>query len=229
MLVAERGGRAVTLEPLSNLDRSTLRERAREALRSAIISGQYRPGDHLGEVELATHLGVSRGTVREAMRHLEQEGLLSAGRRGMLRVNSLGAREVRELFRVRAALEKLAVTEIMSSPGREAAAEALREALAKLAGTELDFDERVEADLGFHLLLCRLAGNSMLVEAWRHLEGRIRVAIMSNGQARAPRMMTEDRHASIIEAIANGDLAVGKRVIDQHMAEAADHFADAHS
>ena len=217
----------MTLEPLSNLDRSTLRERAREALRSAIISGQYRPGDHLGEVELATHLGVSRGTVREAMRHLEQEGLLSAGRRGMLRVNSLGAHEVRELFRVRAALERLAVTEIMSSPRREAAAKTLREALAKLAGTELDFVERVEADLGFHLLLCRLAGNSMLVEAWRHLEGRIRVAIMSNGPARAPRMMSEDRHAPIIEAIENGDLAVGKRVIDQHMTEAADYFADA--
>jgi DNA-binding GntR family transcriptional regulator len=218
----------VTLEPLSNLDRSTLRERAREALRSAIISGQYRPGDHLGEGELAAHLGVSRGTVREAMRHLEQEGLLSAGRRGMLRVSSLGAHEVRELFRVRAALEKLAVTEIMSSPRREAAAETLREALAKLADTELDFVERVEADLGFHLLLCRLAGNSMLVEAWRHLEGRIRVTIMSSGPDRAPRMMSEDRHAPIIEAIENGDLAVGKRVIDQHMTEAADHFADAH-
>ena len=102
-----------------------------------------------------------------------------------------------------------------------------REALAKLAGTELDFVERVEADLGFHLLLCRLAGNSMLVDAWRHLEGRIRVAIMSGGPDRAPRMMSEVRHVPIVEAIQNGDLAVGKRVIDQHMAEAADHFADA--
>jgi DNA-binding GntR family transcriptional regulator len=65
------------------------------------------------------------------------------------------------------------------------------------------------------------------VDAWRHLEGRIRVAIMSSGPDRAPRMMSEDRHAPIIEAIENGDLAVGKRVIDQHMAEAADHFANA--
>ena len=116
----------LTLEPLAGLDRSTLRERAREAVRAAITSGQYRPGDHLGEVELATHLGISRGTVREAMRHLQQEGLLIAGRRGMLRVNSLSAEEVRELFRVRAALEKLAVTEIMLSAQREAALSALR-------------------------------------------------------------------------------------------------------
>src|SRR6185503_17509143 len=105
----------VTAEPLSNLDRSTLRERALEALRSAITSGQYRPGDHLGEVELASHLGVSRGTVREALRHLQQEGLVTAGNRGMLRVNTVSPREVRELFRVRAALESLAVTEITRS------------------------------------------------------------------------------------------------------------------
>lgn len=218
----------MTLEPLSSLDRSTLRERAREALRSAITSGHYRPGDHLREVELATHLGVSRGTIREAMRHLEQEGLLTTDRRGMLRVNSLGPREVRELFRVRATLEKLAITEIMSSPGREAAARTLREALSTLAGAELDYVGRVEADLSFHLLLCRLAGNSMLVEAWRHLEGRIRVAIMNGGPDRAPRMMSRERHAPIVDAIEGGDLSVGVRVIDQHMAEAADHFADPH-
>jgi len=218
----------LTLEPLSGLDRSTLRERAREAVRMAITSGQYRPGDHLGEVELATHLGVSRGTVREAMRHLQQEGLLSAGRRGMLRVNSLSTEEVRELFRVRAALEKLAVAEIMSSDGQDSAARALRDALSTLAGSELDFAGRVEADLGFHLLLCRLAGNSMLVEAWRNLEGKIRVAIMNGGPERAPRMMSWDRHAPIVEAIESGDLAEALRVIDQHMAEAADNFSGQH-
>src|SRR5215213_8968077 len=154
MLVAERGGHAVTLEPLSSLDRSTLRERAREALRSAIISGQYRPGDHLGEVDLATHLGVSRGTVREALRHLQQEGLVTAGNRGMLRVNEISPTEVRELFRVRAALESLAVTEIIRSADRTRAVAALREALARLERTEGDFAANLEADLNFHLLLC---------------------------------------------------------------------------
>ena len=218
----------LTLEPLSGLDRSTLRERAREAVRTAITSGQYRPGEHLGEVELATHLGVSRGTVREAMRHLQQEGLLTAGRRGMLRVNSLSTEKVRELFRVRAALEKLAVAEIMCSDGQDSAARALRDALSTLAGSELDFAERVEADLGFHLLLCRLAGNSMLVEAWRNLEGKIRVAIMNGGPDRAPRMMSWDRHAPIVDAIESGDLAEALRVIDQHMAEAADNFSCQH-
>src|SRR4051795_11151040 len=147
MLGDEQGGPPVTAEPLSNLDRSTLRERALEALRSAITSGQYRPGDHLGEVELGKHLGVSRGTVREALRHLQQEGLVTAGNRGMLRVSSVSPQEIRELFRVRAALEGLAVTEIIASPRHDIAVATLRTALAKLPDTPGDFAENLEADL----------------------------------------------------------------------------------
>ena len=155
----------MSAEPLSSLDRSTLRERALGALRSAMTSGRYRPGDHLGEVELATHLDVSRGTVREALCHLQQEGLVTAGNRGMLRVNEISPNEVRELFRVRAALECLAASEIIRSTERPRAVAALRQALSRLEGADGDFEPKLEADLGFHLLLCRLSGNSMLVEA----------------------------------------------------------------
>ena len=197
------------------------------ALRSAITSGQYRPGDHLGEVELASHLGVSRGTVREARRRLQQEGVVTAGNRGMLRVNSLSPAEVRELFRVRAALEGLAVAEITASSARDAAVVELRRALAKLADADGDFATRVEADLGFHLRLCQLAGNSMLVEAWRNLEGRIRVAIMNRDPDNAPPpMMSQDRHAPIIDAIERGDVPAAVAVVEEHMASAAEHFAD---
>ncbi len=215
----------MSVESLSALDRSTLRERSLEALRSAILSGRYRPGDHLGEVELAGSLGVSRGTVREALRHLQQEGLVTAGNRGMLRVNSLTSAEVHELFRVRAALEGLAVREVIASPRREAAAEALRTALERLS----DEDEpaaRMEADLAFHLLLCRLSGNSMLVEAWQRLEGRMRVAILNGASWQAP-MMARDRHVPIVEAIERGDVEAAVRVVDEHMTAAAQHFAEA--
>ena len=215
----------MSVESLSALDRSTLRERSLEALRSAILSGRYRPGDHLGEVELAGSLGVSRGTVREALRHLQQEGLVTAGNRGMLRVNSLSSAEVHELFRVRAALEGLAVREVIASPRREAAAEALRAAVERLS----DEDEpaaRMEADLAFHLLLCQLSGNSMLVEAWQRLEGRMRVAILNGAAWQAP-MMARDRHVPIVEAIERGDVEAAVRVVDEHMAGAAEHFAQA--
>ncbi|HET7398143.1 MAG TPA: GntR family transcriptional regulator [Intrasporangium sp.] len=216
-----------TVEPLPNLDRSTLRERALQALRGAITSGQYRPGDHLGEVELSARLGISRGTVREALRHLQQEGLVVAGQRGMLRVNTLSPKEVRGLYQVRAALEGLAVATIIGSPERDVAVTTLRAALARLSEGSGGFAERVEADLGFHLLLCELAGNPMLVESWRHLEGRIRVAIMSHDVEQLPGIMSRDRHAPIVDAIERGDVAAAVAVVDEHMAVAAELYATA--
>ena len=213
----------MSVEPLASLDRSTLRERALESLRSAVLSGQYRPGDHLSEVELANSLGISRGTVREALRHLQQEGLVTAGNRGMLRVSTLTSTQIRELFQVRAALEGMAVRQIITSPRREAAVGALRTALEQLSDDGGDFRARIEADLAFHLQLCRLAGNSMLVEAWQRLEGRMRVAIL-NGAAWQGPMMARDRHAPIVDAIERADVTAAVRVVDEHMESAAERF-----
>ena len=126
---------------------------------------------------------------------------------------------------MRAALEGLAVSEIIASAEREKAVATLREALSRLADTDGDFATKLEADLGFHLLLCQLSGNAMLVEAWRYLEGRIRVTIMNCESADTPSMMARDparpdrrRH----RARRRG----GRRsVIEQHMAAAAQQYA----
>jgi DNA-binding FadR family transcriptional regulator len=99
----------------------------------------------------------------------------------------------------------------------------LREALAGLGSG--DFGERVAADLDFHLLLCRLSGNTMLVDAWRALEGRIRVTIMAGDAEGSPVMMAGDRHAPIVDAIERGEIETAVAVVEQHMSAAADYFA----
>ena len=65
--------------PLLGLQKRSLREQALAALRTAITSGELEPGRHLVETELSDMLQISRGTLREALRQLEQEGLLAAG------------------------------------------------------------------------------------------------------------------------------------------------------
>jgi len=211
-------------EPLVSLDRSTLRERALDALRFAVTSGQYRPGDHLGEVEIAGRLGVSRGTVREALRHLQQEGLVTPGARGMLRVRSHTATEIRELFQVRAALEALAVRLIIAAPHRDAAVAALRRAVAELNAEHRDFMAHVDADMAFHLLLCELSGNSMLITAWQQLAGRIRVTVMARGEEQST-LMSGDYHAPIVDAIEAGEVTAAVEVLQQHMDRAAERLA----
>ncbi|GAA2348621.1 FCD domain-containing protein [Streptomyces kunmingensis] len=197
--------------------------RARVVLRTAITTGQYRPGDHLGEVEIAERLSVSRGTVREALRHLQQEGLVTPGARGMLRVSQLTPTEVRELFQVREVLEGLAVAHLIASPKRKQSAKALREALDQLQyafDKEADLTAKVEADLGFHLLLCELAGNSMLLRTWKQLEGPMRVAIMSAGDEHRDDAMSPATHAPIADAIERGDAAAAQEILHDHMAAA---------
>jgi DNA-binding GntR family transcriptional regulator len=214
----------LAVEPLSHLDRSTLRERTLHALRAAITQGQYRPGDRLGETELATHLGVSRGTVRQALRDLQHEGLVTSGHRSVLRVRSLSSEEVRQLFRVRAALEGLGATQVISSADRQAAADSLREALAHLVDPHTDFIARVDAELAFHLLLCRLSDNGVLVETWRHLEGRLRLVIVAAGPVEAEFAMSREPHEAIIDTIERGSPAAAVEVIDRHMTLAADQL-----
>ena len=77
-------GRRMTVEPdlLLRLEKTSLREQALSALRKAITTGQIQPGTHLVETELSEALQISRGTLREAMRQLQQEGLISAGAQG---------------------------------------------------------------------------------------------------------------------------------------------------
>src|SRR3712207_184170 len=84
----------------------------------------------------------------------------------------------------------------------------------------------MEADLAFHLLLCQLSGNSMLVEAWQRLEGRMRVAILNGADGQAP-MMARDRHLPIVEVIERGDVDAAVRVIDEHITAPAERIAEA--
>ncbi len=111
----------MTVEPgFLRLEKTSLREQALSALRKAITTGQIKPGTHLVETELSEALQISRGTLREAMRQLQQEGLISAGgaRGGRLSVRHLDTKEIRDIFGVRAALEALAASELASRPDR---------------------------------------------------------------------------------------------------------------
>ncbi|MEW6541399.1 MAG: GntR family transcriptional regulator [Bacillota bacterium] len=77
-------------------------------LRRALLEGRYEPGDRLVERKLAAELGVSRTPVREALRALEQEGLVYHMPRSGAVVARLDSREVQEIYRIRAVLEGLA-------------------------------------------------------------------------------------------------------------------------
>jgi DNA-binding GntR family transcriptional regulator len=208
--------------PLLGLEKKSLREQALSALRTAITSGELEPGRHLVETELSDMLQISRGTLREALRQLEQEGLLSAGARGRLSVRHLDSKEIRDIFAVRAALESLAVRTLCELPDRASVIASLRLAVdAMAAAAESSLEERIESDLEFHRTLCRLTGNETLLHSWESLEGSIRMSIMFAGIERAVKNMSVDRHHDIVAAIETGNATLARTTVLEHMDVAA--------
>ena len=214
----------MSIEPTSllRLEKTSLREQALTALRRAITTGQLRPGTHLVETELSEALQISRGTLREAMRQLQQEGLISAGPRGRLSVRHLDAKEITDIFTVRAALESLAARELANRADR---ADSVRELRSAVAGMDqwaaANLEDRIEADLKFHRTMCGLSGNETLLHSWSSLEGSIRMSIMFAGVDRAIKNMDSKRHSEIVDAIESGDADKAAAAVIDHMSGAA--------
>ena len=208
---------------LVGLTKINLREQALASLRTAITSGQLAPQTPMVETELSEQLQISRGTLREAMRQLQQEGLLTAGSRGRLYVRHLGPKEICEIFAVRAALEALAAQALAVRADRAEGIAELRSLLQIMSerGADLDLEGRIEADLDFHRALCRLTDNDTLMHTWESLEGSIRMSIMFAGTERAIRNMDVARHEAIVDAIASGDTAAADAAVHEHMGSAA--------
>jgi DNA-binding GntR family transcriptional regulator len=212
---------------LLRLEKTSLREQALSALRRAITTGQLQPGTHLVETDLSEALQISRGTLREAMRQLQQEGLISAGTRGRLSVRHLDSKEIKDIFGVRAALESLAASELARRPDRSAVVAELREAVADMERwAASNLEDRIEADLKFHRTMCRLTGNETLLHSWQSLEGSIRMSIMFAGVDRALKNMDVRRHLEIVDAIESGDVVTAAAAVRDHMAGAAAVLVD---
>jgi DNA-binding GntR family transcriptional regulator len=212
---------------LGGLDRTSLREQARDLLRTNIVDGTLPPGERLVETRLSEQLRVSRGTLREALRHLEQEGLVVSDGRGHMRVRTHTAREVLEIYDVRIALETMAAILVSQSPDREQRITRLRAALEPLKAERVPLAKTIERDLEFHGRLCELSDNRILLDTWTHLLTRIRASIVAAGPSVAPGLATYERHVVILDAIADGDETAIRNVLAQHMREAATWIAQA--
>jgi len=209
---------------LGGLTKTSLREQALDRLRNAVTSGQLKPGTRLVETELSSALGISRGTLREALRQLQQEGLVETGERGRLTVRTLTDAEILDMFAVRAALEGLAAYIVSGRPDRALLVTQLQAALDALDAASGSINDMVEVDLNFHQILCELTGNTTLVRTWEALAGSIRMSIMFAGTDKAIANMSVPRHQQIIDAIATGDPDIARTAVDDHMREAAQNL-----
>jgi DNA-binding GntR family transcriptional regulator len=134
-----------------------------ESIRSMIVGGQLDPGERIVESRIAREIGVGQPTVREALVALEHEGLVVRRANQGCVVTELSREDIRQLVRIRAELEVLAVQLAAESASDEDIAALVEAAEAlKAAAAKRDSNRFFKLDLQFHQTLWRLSGNTFL-------------------------------------------------------------------
>ena len=143
--------------------RITLGEQTAGILRTSILRGELKPGQKLVERELAEAMGISQGSIREALRDLEYEGLVTKKTNTATYVTQLSKKQVTEIVEVRVELEPIAF--LLAGRRLTTANVSELEALLLEIGAGVssnDYHRLSSSDFRFHKQVWKLAGNATL-------------------------------------------------------------------
>ncbi len=202
------------------LNRTMLRDQIKEVLLARILEGDYAPGQRIVELQLAQEFGVSQAPVREALRELEALRLIVSEPHRGARVREVTARELAEIYPVRAALEEEAArTAAVRLGGNVAALEREYKAMRKAAERN-NAHQLVTHDVAFHRVIVEGSGNQTLLEIWTslHVEARTVITLVKD---RPDLHDVAEMHAPLIEAFRSQDAALCARMMREHV----EHFA----
>jgi len=201
---------------LETLPQRTLAERAYGALLDAIVSGRLEPGQRLRDQELATALGVSRTPVREALRQLQDEGLVEAERNAYTRVAPVRPERLAEAFPVVAALHALATR--LGVPALTTGDLHRMEAhdAARTAALERhDVPAAIAADDRFHAVLIAAARNREIERLLARLMPHVRRLDLVHFEALTKQDDPGRDHARILDACRRNDPHEAARLVEQ--------------
>lgn len=199
-------------------DPGLIRDRVVDALRDAIIAGRLKPGERIRERELVALLGVSRSPLREAIRILETEGLITSLAYRGARVSELSASDLRDMLDVRIMLETFAARLAIERLD-DAALQAMEEqvARARAAGVQVDLQSNFDLGLEFHDLLVAACGNRKVAQLHENLKRHQRryqhFAFTRVGRD----IRALDEHADMVGALRRRDLAAVEQGLRAHL------------
>lgn len=215
--------RAATMGlPRLKREQATIRSEITDALRRRIIDGTLVPGSRLAEEWVSREMGVSRGPVREALRELENEGLVVVhAYRGAV-VNEITTEELRDvLIPVRFILERqacLRALPMMTDQDFEALddlAEQMRSvATSKVEGALMAL---VDLDVAFHEYLTKLGNQYHTLQLWRSIQPRSRAGMFHLGSRHRDLLEIADEHKVLIAALRTRDPEVALRELETHI------------
>ena len=195
-----------------------LRDVVFNTLRQAILKGELKPGERLMEIALAEKLGVSRTPIREAMRKLEQEGLVVMIPRRGAQVANITEKDLNDVLEVRIALENVAIEKACDRMSEEEMSRlwlAAKEFEHTIA--EGNLVKLAEADVAFHDAINMATDNQKLIQILNNLREqmyRYRVEYLKNNEVYEQLL---EEHEFLIQAVIKHDKAQAKDIICRHI------------
>lgn len=192
-----------------------------ERLRSEIINGSLPPGVRIIERKWALKFGVAQGSIREAIHILAQDGFVTKESGRSARVIHLSEEDVAKLYELRGAIEGLAARLAAAAQPDLTALQATVDAMRQsaIAGS---FDGLLDSDLRFHLELCRISGNTYLLEHARRILlpffAFVRMRVAASGQETSAWDKDLEAHQRIILLLREGEGEVAELYVKKAMA-----------
>jgi DNA-binding GntR family transcriptional regulator len=201
-------------EPFADvvLQRASTPQQVAQAIREQILRGEIAPGARLRDDAIASALGVSRNSVREALQILASEGLVQRVlHRGAL-VTELTLEELNDVYQARRAIELAGIRAAGSAPAGwlDTMRRLLQEMRAAVDSGNLA--DLLEVDLRFHEAIVSAIGSRRVTRFYRDIQTAIRLTRAWRGERPVPSVFY-DRHREVIDALDAGDLATAEALV----------------
>ena len=187
-------------------------------IEQAVIDHRLVPGTKLKEVQLAEVFGVKRGTIRKVLSRLAYSRLVDQLPNRGARVASPSAKEGRDLFATRRALEG-AIIQTLTPIIKTTQVQQLRAMLDQERNAYQDRDTRLALSLSvdFHRQLAKMSGNSVLEEYLSDIIRRTPLVILTHLSDDPQNRCRNQQHQAIVDAIEAGNAKKAIRIMDQHL------------
>jgi DNA-binding GntR family transcriptional regulator len=200
------------------LERVSRPEAVARALRHRILNNDIPAETRLVEANLAAEFGVSRGTVRDALRSLRAEGLIEIVPHRYSVVTRMSPQDAEDICYARYVLEDASLSQSLQRPGPVLAA-GLQAAMADMARAAAadDLDALVASDIRFHWQLVELSGRRRIEQLWSILDSQIGAVLRAEIERRGTGLDgVVQRHSELADALLAGDSQQARAALRDH-------------
>ncbi|MCL2579974.1 MAG: GntR family transcriptional regulator [Oscillospiraceae bacterium] len=209
----------------SIMQRENLSTMVEEYIKDNILRGVYKGGDHLLETDIAETLGISRGPVREAIKAVEQTGIITVEPRRGAYVTTFDRESINEVFEIRLLIETSILEDLITQNKLEAPdfddLDRIVEEMVEIAGGQSDPDEALLAinkkDIEFHQYIWRKSRSKRKEKILDDYFFQLRIAMLHDTKMTQDLMKTATDHYAILQCLRAGDIKNCKQSLIDHI------------